>query len=57
MAAKADKAPGKATLIVSVASLTVLAAIGGALVGKTIAGELSAVPPAQAAAGRTAPAP
>ena len=52
MAAKAEKASGKATLIVSVASLTVLAAIGGALVGKTIVGRLRALPPLQAEAGQ-----
>ena len=56
MAAKAEKAPGKATLIVSVASLTVLAAIGGALVGKMIAGKLRALPTPQLEAGRPAPA-
>ena len=53
MAAKATKAPGKATLIVSVASLTLLAAIGGALVGKTIAAKLRALPPLHADTGDT----
>ena len=53
MAAKAEKAPGKATLIVSVASLTVLAAIAGALVGKTVAGKLRAMPSLQLEAGQT----
>ena len=56
MAVKADKAPGKATLIVSVASLTVLAAIGGGLVGKTIAGKLRAMPSPPPDAGQAASA-
>ena len=44
MAATAAKAPGKANLIVTVGALTVLAAIGGGLVGKMIAAKLRALP-------------
>ena len=44
MAASAAKAPGKANLIVTVGALTVLAAVGGGLVGKMIVAKLRAVP-------------
>ena len=40
MAARDGKAPGKALTVVTLAVLTVLAAIGGALVGKLISGKL-----------------
>ena len=44
MAATAAKAPGKANLIVTIGALTVLAAVGGGLVGKMIVAKLHAVP-------------
>ncbi len=53
----ADKKPRKSALIVTVAALTVLAAIGGGLMGKVIAGKLQAVPAAAAAAAEAAPKP
>ncbi len=58
MAATDGKPPGKATLVVSVAVLTILGAIGGALVGKSIAGKLqSTATPPNGPAEKTASAP
>ena len=51
LAAPAAKSSGKAMLIISVVALTVLAAVGGGLVGKMITGKLLAAPAAEAAAG------
>ena len=50
MAATAAKAPGKANLIVTVGALTVLAAVGGGLVGKMIVAKLHALPTPSASA-------
>lgn len=49
-AASAAKSSGKAMLIISIVALTVLAAVGGGLVGKMIAGKILAAPIAAAAA-------
>ena len=51
------KAAGKGGLVVTVATLTVLAAIGGSLVGKIVAGRAQAAPEAAAAKPATKSAP
>ena len=51
------KSSGKATFIVTLAVLTVLAVIGGGLVGKVVAGSLQATRPAEAAAPTAKPMP
>ena len=48
MADAAAKAPGKANLIVTVGALSVLAAVGGGLVGKMIVSKLHATPSVEA---------
>lgn len=57
MAATAAKAPGKANLIVTLGALTVLAAVGGGLVGKMIVAKLHAVPAAPASTESAKPSP
>ena len=57
MAATAAKTPGKANLIVTVGALTVLAAVGGGLVGKMIVAKLHALPPPPAETETTKPSP